>query len=133
LIFEEPTEQGIGFRVCSRETSAEAGHLWRTHVIGRAQIRITPPQPDTQTLKRHEVLTRCSEEIDAFSFYDSLTRLGIDFGDRFRGIVRIRRRDGEALAEIRLPDVDERHGAISNSSRPSGLVSSRAGCSVARR
>ena len=104
VIFEEPTEQGIGFRVCSTETSAETGHLWRTHVIGRARIRITPLQPEAQTLKRHEALTRCSEETDAFSFYDSLTRLGIDFGDRFRGIVRIRRRDGEALAKIRLPE-----------------------------
>ena len=37
LIFEESTEQGMGFRVCSRETSAEAGHVWRTHVTGRVQ------------------------------------------------------------------------------------------------
>ena len=92
----------MGFRICSRETAAE--HLWRTHVTGRVRIRIMPPQPDAQTWKREEVWTRCSEEIDAHSFYDSLIRLGIDFGDRFRGIVRIRRRDGEALGEIRLPE-----------------------------
>ena len=101
-IFEESTEQPMGFRICSRETAAD--HLWRTHVTGRVRIGITPPQPGAQTWKREEVWTRCSEEIDAYSFYDSLIRLGIDFGDRFRGIVRIRRRDGEALAEIRLPE-----------------------------
>jgi acyl transferase domain-containing protein len=101
-IFEESTEQPMGFRICSRETAAD--HLWRTHVTGRVRIGITPPQPGAQTWKREEVWTRCSQEIDAYSFYDSLIRLGIDFGDRFRGVVRIRRRDGEALAEIRLPE-----------------------------
>ncbi len=104
LIFEAPTEQGMDFRICSRETSAEAEHLWRTHVTGRVRIGIAPPQPETQPWKREEVWTRCSEETDPGSFYDSLIRLGLDFGDRFRGIVRIRRRDGEALAEIRLPE-----------------------------
>jgi len=104
LIFEEPTEQDMGFRVCVRETSAETGHLWRTHVTGRVRIGITSTQPDVQTWKREEVWTRCSEETDALSFYDSLSRLGVDFGDHFRAVVRIRRRDGEALAEIRLPE-----------------------------
>ena len=104
LIFEESTEQGMDFRVCSRETSAEAGGPWRTHVTGCVRVGITPPLQDRTTWKREEVWTRCSEETDARSYYDSLTRLGLDFGDRFRGIVRIRRRDGEALAEIRLPE-----------------------------
>ena len=105
LIFEEPTEQGMGFRVCSRETSAETGNVWRTHVTGRTRIGIMLPQPDTQTWKREEVWARCSEETDPSTFYDSLTRLGIKFGDRFRAIVRIRRCDGEALAEIQLPEL----------------------------
>jgi acyl transferase domain-containing protein len=104
LIFEEAAEQGVGFRVCSRETSARAGDLWQTHVTGRIRIGDAPPQPDTQTWRREEVWTRCSEETDASSYYRSLSRLGLDFGDCFRGIVRIRRRDGEALAEIRLPE-----------------------------
>ena len=104
LIFEEPTEQPMGFRICSRETSAETDNVWRTHVTGRARIGIMPPRPKPQTWKREEVWARCSEETDPSTFYDSLVRLGINFGDRFRGIVRIRRRDGEALAEIRLPE-----------------------------
>ena len=104
LIFEEPTEQPMGFRICSRETSAETDNVWRTHVTGRARIGIMPPRPNPQTWKREEVWARCSEETDPSTFYDSLVRLGLNFGDRFRGIVRIRRRDGEALAEIRLPE-----------------------------
>jgi acyl transferase domain-containing protein len=104
LILEESTEPGMGFRVCSMEPSALAGGLWRTHVSGRVCIGDVPTQPDTQTWNREEVWTRCSEETDASSFYGLLSRVGLDFGDSFRGIVRVRRRDGEALAEIRLPE-----------------------------
>ena len=42
-------------------------------------------------------------EMDAGSYYDSLIRLGLEFGERFRGITQIRRGDGEALAETQLP------------------------------
>jgi hypothetical protein len=59
-IFEESTEQGIGFRVCSKETSVEAGHIWRTHATGRVRISLTARQPDTQTWNREEVWARCS-------------------------------------------------------------------------
>jgi acyl transferase domain-containing protein/SAM-dependent methyltransferase/acyl carrier protein len=106
LILEEGTELGTGFRVCSKDsapTSSDADR-WRTHVTGNVRIGTAPPRPDTQIWNHEEVWTRCSEETDARSFYDSLSALGLDFGDRFRGIVRIRRRDGEALAEIRLPE-----------------------------
>jgi acyl transferase domain-containing protein/acyl carrier protein len=105
LIFEEPKEQNMGFRVCSRETSAEAGSVWRTHVTGRTRVGIMLPQSKTKTWRREEVWEQCSEETDPSAFYDSLTRLGVDVGDRFRGIVRLRRRSGEALAEIQLPEL----------------------------
>lgn len=105
LILEESTELGTGFRVCSKDsaTSANDGDRWRTHVTGQVRIGKASPRPDTPIWRREEVRTRCSEEIDASSFYDSLIALGLDFGERFRGIVRIHRRDGEALAEMRLP------------------------------
>jgi acyl transferase domain-containing protein/acyl carrier protein/ubiquinone/menaquinone biosynthesis C-methylase UbiE len=106
LILEEGTELGTGFRVCSKDSAAISNDEdpWRTHVSGHVRIGTASLRPDTNIWKREEVWTRCSEETDARSFYDSLVGLGLDFGDRFRGIVRIRRRDGEALAEIRLPE-----------------------------
>jgi acyl transferase domain-containing protein/acyl carrier protein/ubiquinone/menaquinone biosynthesis C-methylase UbiE len=106
LILEDGTENEMGFRVCSREASATSDDEdpWRTHVTGRVRIGTASPRPDTDIWSREEVSGRCSEETDACAFYDSLVALGLDFGDRFRGIVGIRRRDGEALAEIRLPE-----------------------------
>jgi acyl transferase domain-containing protein/SAM-dependent methyltransferase len=104
LIYGESTEQGIDFRVCSRETPAAVGNPWQAHVSGRVRIGIISPGPEEPHWERDEVWKRCSVEIDARSYYDSLIRLGLDFGDRFRGIVRIRRRDGEAIAETRLPE-----------------------------
>jgi acyl transferase domain-containing protein/NAD(P)-dependent dehydrogenase (short-subunit alcohol dehydrogenase family)/acyl carrier protein len=104
LIFEEPTERGTDFRVCSKEPSFEATDQWRTHVTGSLRVDAPPRHLEAQTWNREEVWRRCPVEMDAGSYYDSLIRLGLEFGERFRGIVRIRRGDGEALAEIQLPE-----------------------------
>jgi acyl transferase domain-containing protein/NAD(P)-dependent dehydrogenase (short-subunit alcohol dehydrogenase family)/acyl carrier protein len=106
LILEKGTELETGFRICSKAIAATTNNSapWRTHASGRVRIGAASLQSDSPVWKRDEAWTRCSEEIDATSFYDSLTALGLDFGDRFRGIARIRRRDGEAVAEIRLPE-----------------------------
>jgi acyl transferase domain-containing protein len=104
LILEESTEPRMGFRVCSRQPSTPAGDFWRTHASGRVWIGNAPPKPDTKAWKHEEVWTRCSEEIEPSSFYGSLSQLGLDFSDHLHGLVRIRRRDGEALAEFRLPE-----------------------------
>jgi acyl transferase domain-containing protein/aryl carrier-like protein len=104
VILGESAEPSTGFRVCSGQPSALAGALWRTHAEGRVSLGKVPPQSDTETWKQEEVWTRCSEEIDPSSFYHLLSQLGLDFGDRLHGLVRIRRGDGEALAEFRLPE-----------------------------
>jgi phthiocerol/phenolphthiocerol synthesis type-I polyketide synthase D len=55
-----------------------------------------------------EVRDRCLEQISGAELYDRLARSGAQFGPQFRGIERIWRRDGEALAEVRdLRDAGE--------------------------
>jgi acyl transferase domain-containing protein/acyl carrier protein len=107
VIFEGRSKTGTCFRICSRDKESEfndpASDPWRTHVTGSVRVGFESKQLDSRIWDRQEVWERCSEENDARSYYDSLTALGLDFGDRFRGIVSIRRHDGEALAEIRLP------------------------------
>ena len=106
-IFEPPLDGANEFRICSRNAASTSNNLaeepWLTHVTGRVRIGIEPP-PHTEIWEREEVWKRCSEEISPSSYYDSLITLGLDFGDRFRGIVYIRRCQGEALAEIQLPE-----------------------------
>ena len=108
LIFEERSNTRTGFRICSRDKAETSSHAtedpWRTHVTGNVRVGVEAEPLDARIWNRQEVWERCSEETDARSYYDSLIALGLDFGDRFRGIVSIRRRDGEALAEIRLPE-----------------------------
>ena len=108
LILDEPVDRGMAFRVCSRAgfTSSGAGSKvsWRTHATGEVRIGVSSAQTTVKSWNREEVRARCSEERDAGAFYDSLIGLGLEFGGRFRGIVNIWRRDGEALGEIRLPD-----------------------------
>ena len=103
LILSQPTEHGMTFKVCQRETTEGTGRRWRTSATGRIWLGIATPRSEPSTWKRVEVWNRCSEEIDPHVFYDLLSHLGFTFGKRFRGIGRLRRRDGEALAEIQLP------------------------------
>ena len=108
LILDEAGEDGVSFQVCSRNTS-EPAHgktesVWRTNATGRVRIGIPVPEIAPPSWNREEVWARCQEEINPISLYESLIPLGLEFGDRFRGIASIRRRDGEAIAENRLPD-----------------------------
>jgi acyl transferase domain-containing protein/acyl carrier protein len=106
LVLDEPAESTARFQVCSYEPSGAKNGMegqWRTHATGQVRFRVSAERARTEAWNRDEISTRCSQEIDARAFYDSLIALGLDFGERFRGIASIRRRDGEALAEIRLP------------------------------
>jgi phthiocerol/phenolphthiocerol synthesis type-I polyketide synthase D len=65
----------------------------------RTNAGSTPSAPPRGTLD--DVRARCVEEISSTEFYERLARSGAQFGPKFRGIERIWRRDGEALAEVR--------------------------------
>ncbi|MBV8273853.1 MAG: SDR family NAD(P)-dependent oxidoreductase [Verrucomicrobia bacterium] len=107
LILDESSGQGTPFRICSRTDSTRPGNPWQTHATGHARVCATRRQPETNRFE--EIQARCCEERDVGSFYESLFRLGLQFGERFRGVARIWRRDGEALGKIKLAEslVDE--------------------------
>jgi len=78
----------------------------------RAEVRQAPPLTVTASRKEcqtsctdsiQEIQSRCVEEISGPAFYQGLRARGIQLEGSFRGITRIWRRDGEAIAEIR-PD-----------------------------
>ena len=50
------------------------------------------------------VIARRDRSFVSDECYDYCRRLGLDYGDSFRGLVRGWRRDHEAVAEVRLPD-----------------------------
>jgi NADPH:quinone reductase-like Zn-dependent oxidoreductase/NADP-dependent 3-hydroxy acid dehydrogenase YdfG/SAM-dependent methyltransferase len=50
------------------------------------------------------VSTRCTEVVDSARHYEQLSARGLTFGASLQGVRQIRRRDGEALGDIGLPD-----------------------------
>ncbi|MBW7939845.1 MAG: polyketide synthase dehydratase domain-containing protein, partial [Candidatus Omnitrophica bacterium] len=50
------------------------------------------------------VRQRCTEHISGTEYYQSIEKLGLEFGPMFQGLADIWRRDGEALGEMRLPE-----------------------------
>lgn len=80
-----------------------AGEDWVLHASGRAESAPgggTPPVADGP----EEARERCPEAVDGGAFYDRLRSGGVAFGPAFRGIRSLRRREGEAVAEIGVPE-----------------------------
>lgn len=71
----------------------------RAHLRERAEAG--PPSAALRRDTVDEIRARCVEEIPSAEFYERLGRSGAQLGPQFRGIERIWRRDGEALAEVR--------------------------------
>ncbi len=74
----------------------------RAQLIERAQpapsaVPVIPPRDALADIR-----ARCKEHISQVEFYERLGRSGAQFGPQFRGVEQVWRRDGEALAEVRL-------------------------------
>jgi len=104
LIMEGAGPDGADFRVCSRDAVSADAAGWRTHVTGRVCSGSASVAATAGAWQRETILGRCPVETSAKEFYDSLIELGLNFGDRFRGIARIWRGQNEALGELRLPE-----------------------------
>ncbi len=106
LFIENDPHGGSSFGIYSKnvpEKDSEHGtQFWRTHASGHVHLGIG--MPEGKIWNREGVWARCAEEISSGAFYESLAEVGLEFGSRFRGIARVRRRDGEAVGEIKLPD-----------------------------
>jgi hypothetical protein len=81
---------------------AENEERWRLHAEARL-VANDDYQPDDSLVDLAELRARCSETIDSSAYYDALAELGLEFGDSFRGLRRIHRRNGEAIGLIELP------------------------------
>ncbi len=85
------------FSISSR---ADTG-AWTSHVTGTmctidAEGAASPSSLD-------EIRARCTQPVTSAEHYDALAARGLEYGPAFRGITAIQRRDGEAIAHLRLP------------------------------
>ncbi len=83
---------------------------WVLHAGGRFVPRTSAPVAARLDVERARA--RCQEVVDAATFYDQARTRGLDYGPRFQGVRRVFRRDGEALAEITLPEGVRAQGGL---------------------
>jgi acyl transferase domain-containing protein/NADPH:quinone reductase-like Zn-dependent oxidoreductase/NAD(P)-dependent dehydrogenase (short-subunit alcohol dehydrogenase family)/acyl carrier protein len=84
------------FHIASQADNAERS--WTTHCAGKIRAGSNTAAP--RAVPVDEIMKRCTEEKSGAESYELFRRNGFDFGESFRGIVRVWRRDGEALGEI---------------------------------
>ncbi|SEM07181.1 Acyl transferase domain-containing protein [Stigmatella aurantiaca] len=87
------------FEVFARALQTEA---WTRHARGVLKARGTPASPAVSTLDA--LRSRCREPIAAGAHYETLARLGLEYGPAFQGVLELWRGEREALARVRLPE-----------------------------
>jgi NADPH:quinone reductase-like Zn-dependent oxidoreductase/SAM-dependent methyltransferase len=75
---------------------------WRLHATAR--VRAIDARKIEPWVSLADIRSRCAEEIPPEALYGMLVARGVQHGGAFQGVTRLWRGDGEALAEIRLPD-----------------------------
>jgi myxalamid-type polyketide synthase MxaE and MxaD len=85
-----------GGGVLLRVASEDGG--WRVHATARARVEAVAAPAGVVP---GEVAARCGEALAVESMYAELAARGLHYGPRFRGVLAARRRDGEALVEVR--------------------------------
>ncbi len=95
------TEEGSRAAVYSQPANANSGTTWTLHATAglSAASEPVPSRVDVAALRR-----RCTEPLDVAEVYASFAAAGLEYGASFRGIKRLWRGEGEALAEVELPD-----------------------------
>ena len=93
---------GASIVIASLASEDAEASTWRRHATARVLAR-TAEVPPLAAVPVDTIRARCSEDWTGERLYARLAGQGIELGPSFRGISRLWRRDGEALAEIALP------------------------------
>lgn len=98
------------FQISSRAGGSGADSRWTLHATGKVPGFPAPP-PETAPISVDEIRARCSTEVSPREFYGRFSERTNYYGPSFQAIRRLWRRDGEALAEVMLPQpLEAQHG-----------------------
>jgi len=105
LIVSQEASAQARFQVFSSPAAEPPGEReWTLHVQGTIH-----PEPESgatrfEPLRLDEIERRCQQSIDTTEFYRDLKQGGIEYGENFQGVFGLKRRDGEALAQLRISE-----------------------------
>ncbi len=89
--------EAASFKIFSLRANESDDDAWQLHASGNiGRARSETAEVESQM---GEIQSRCQDEIAIDEFYQDFSRRGIDFGSAFRGVVRLRRGEGEALGD----------------------------------
>ena len=80
---------------------------WTLHAVG--SLRAIDAHPETAE-EAASARARCATPVDVTTFYAGLRARGLQFGDRFKCVDALRRRDGEAVGDIGDPPLATSEG-----------------------
>ena len=105
LTFSEEAAGEVEFNIYSRlEGAAHSATAWTLHTSGRIKVgreaaALDAPEADAPEVVRE----RCPDEMTGENFYALMAARGNQYGAAFRGVERLWRGDGEAIARLRQP------------------------------
>ncbi|MHB1132626.1 MAG: SDR family NAD(P)-dependent oxidoreductase [Chloroflexota bacterium] len=103
VVTREDGQQSV-FRIFSEiGDGTPAADNWRLHVTGQFGGVAQDAGSPRAAVALEEVAARCREEMPPARYYEQLAARGLGLGPSFRGLLRIRRCEREALGEIVLP------------------------------
>jgi acyl transferase domain-containing protein/acyl carrier protein len=103
IILTPNGENSAAFKI----VSLEPGGQWKTHTTGEVARQDAPAPDDPPANLRliADAQARCDEQMRGDVYYDNVAALGLEFGESFRGLQHVWRRDGEALGKVQLPEI----------------------------
>jgi acyl transferase domain-containing protein len=103
LILHPEGERAASFQILSLEEVGEGKEgSWVLHTTGKVRAgEIDADVPESAEV----VQMRCQKEVTGEEFYQRIKEAGLQLGPSCRGIEKLWRRDGEALARIVLPEM----------------------------
>jgi acyl transferase domain-containing protein/acyl carrier protein len=105
VVLDAPETEAATFQLASRAPDEPE---WTTHATGA--VRAAPADTGDPHETPGQIQQRCAEDAEYVNwFYESGTRHGLVLDVGFRWQQRIWRRDGEALCQMRAPQVGDEH------------------------
>jgi thioester reductase-like protein len=105
VIISTPENGEAPFHIYSRPAGSEPSLEWTLNVTGKVWPG-EASQPSEPTSPK-EIRARCSQEISGKGFHQTLRDFGVERGPSFQGMQRLWVGRGEALGQVRVPDMLE--------------------------